>query len=48
MPNRLAKSNKQKRKKLNDKWKKEGRTAKQHKRFLDKQENKKRRGYAKY
>lgn len=43
MPNKNAKLNKQKRKKLNDKWKREGRTAKQHQKFLAKQDSKKRR-----
>ncbi len=40
MPNRNAKNRKIKRKKLNEKWKKEGRTAKQHKKWLAKQEEK--------
>ena len=38
MPNSKAKARKQKRLKLNEKWKKEGRTAKQHKKWLKKQE----------
>jgi|TARA_Y100000310_G_scaffold198795_1_gene198773 hypothetical protein len=37
MPNRKAKDRKQKRKELNEKWKKEGRTANQHKKWLAKQ-----------
>jgi len=37
MPNRNAKSRKQKRQKLNAKWKREGRTAKQHKKWKAKQ-----------
>ena len=37
MPNRKAKDRKIKRKKLNEKWKQEGRTAKQHKKWLAKQ-----------
>ena len=40
MPNRKAKDRKQKRQKLNEKWKREGRTAKQHKKYLAKQEEK--------
>jgi len=43
MPNKNAKLNKQKRKKLNDKWKREGRTSKQYQRFLAKQDSKNRR-----
>ena len=38
MPNSKAKARKQKRRKLNEKWKKEGRTANQHKKWLKKQE----------
>ena len=38
MPNRKAKDRKWKKRKLNEKWKKEGRTAKQHKKWLKKQE----------
>ena len=37
MPNRKAKDRKWKKRKLNEKWKKEGRTAKQHKKWLAKQ-----------
>jgi hypothetical protein len=37
MPNSKAKMRKQRRLKLNEKWKKEGRTAKQHKKWLAKQ-----------
>ena len=37
MPNRDAKDRKWKKRKLNEKWKKEGRTAKQHKKWLVKQ-----------
>ena len=37
MPNRDAKDRKWKKCKLNEKWKKEGRTAKQHKKWLVKQ-----------
>ncbi len=40
MPNRKAKDRKSKRQKLNEKWKREGRTAKQHKKWLAKQEEK--------
>ena len=40
MPNRKAKENKRKKVRLNEKWKKEGRTAKQHKKWLAKQETK--------
>ena len=36
MPNRKAKDRKQKRQKLNEKWKREGRTAAQHKKWLKK------------
>ena len=39
MPNRKAKDRKWKRYKLNEKWKKEGRTANQHKKRLVKQKN---------
>ena len=38
MPNTKAKDRKRKRRQLNEKWKKEGRTAKQHKKYLAKQE----------
>ena len=37
MPNRKAKENKRKKIRLNERWKKEGRTAKQHKKWLAKQ-----------
>ena len=37
MPNRKAKDRKWKKHKLNERWKKEGRTAKQHKKWLAKQ-----------
>lgn len=37
MPNSAAKIRKQKRQKLNEKWKREGRTANQHKKWLAKQ-----------
>ena len=40
MPNRKAKDKKIRRKRLNDKWKVEGRTAKQHKKWLAKQKEK--------
>ena len=40
MPNRKAKENKRKKIRLNEKWKKEGRTATQHKKWLAKQEEK--------
>ncbi len=40
MPNRAAKSRKQKRRLLNKKWSIEGRTAAQHKKWLAKQEEK--------
>ena len=33
MPNRKAKDRKEKRRKLNEKWAREGRTAKQHKKY---------------
>lgn len=36
MPNRKAKDRKMKKRRLNEKWKKEGRTAKQHKKWLEK------------
>jgi hypothetical protein len=39
MPNRKAKDRKIKRRKLNERWKKEGRTAIQHKRWLAKQKD---------
>ena len=38
MPNSKAKDRKRKRRNLNERWKKEGRTAIQHKRWLAKQE----------
>jgi len=37
MPNSKAKDRKRKRRMLNEKWKREGRTAKQHKKWLAKQ-----------
>ena len=40
MPNRKAKDRKWKKRKLNEKWKKEGRTANQHKKWLEKNKNK--------
>ena len=40
MPNRKAKDRKWKKRKLNEKWKKEGRTAKQHKKWLEKEKDK--------
>ena len=40
MPNRKAKDNKRRKVRLNEKWKKEGRTAKQHKKWLVKQKEK--------
>ena len=40
MPNSKAKDRKWKRQKLNEKWKKEGRTANQHKKWLAKQKDK--------
>ncbi len=40
MPNRKAKDRKIKRRKLNERWKKEGRTAIQHKRWLAKNKDK--------
>ena len=40
MPNREAKSKKWKKRRLNEKWKKEGRTAKQHKKWLEKEKDK--------
>ena len=38
MPNRSAKERKRKRRLLNKKWAREGRTANQHKKYLAKQE----------
>ena len=40
MPNRKAKDRKIRRKRLNERWKKEGRTAKQHKKWLVKEKEK--------
>ena len=40
MPNRKAKNRKIRRKRLNEKWKKEGRTAVQHKKWLAKEKEK--------
>ena len=40
MPNRKAKDRKWKKRKLNEKWKKEGRTAAQHKKWLEKKKDK--------
>ena len=40
MPNRNAKNRKQLKQKLNAKWKKEGRTANQHKKWLEKNKDK--------
>jgi len=40
MPNRGAKDRKIKRRKLNERWKAEGRTAVQHKKWLKKNKNK--------
>ena len=40
MPNRTAKDRKIKRRKLNERWKTEGRTAKQHKKWLVKEKDK--------
>ena len=40
MPNRKAKDRKWKKRRLNERWKKEGRTAKQHKKYLAKQKEK--------
>jgi len=40
MPNRKAKDRKWKKRLLNEKWKKEGRTAKQHKKWLEKEKDK--------
>ena len=37
MPNTKAKDRKRRRRQLNEKWKKEGRTSKQHKKWLAKQ-----------
>ena len=42
MPNRAAKDRKRKRRILNKKWAREGRTANQHRKYLDKQEINKR------
>jgi hypothetical protein len=39
MPNRAAKDRKIKRHRLNERWKTEGRTAKQHKKWLAKNSN---------
>ena len=39
MPNRTAKNRKLKKQRLNEKWKKEGRTAQQHKKWLAKQKD---------
>ena len=39
MPNRAAKNRKLKKQRLNEKWKKEGRTAQQHKKWLAKQKD---------
>jgi hypothetical protein len=41
MPNKAAKQRKQNRLKLNEKWKVEGRTAKQHKKWLIKNKDNK-------
>jgi hypothetical protein len=38
MPNRKAKDKKERRRKLNEKWTREGRTANQHKKYLAKLE----------
>ena len=40
MPNRKAKDRKIKRRKLTERWKTEGRTAKQHKKWLEKEKDK--------
>ena len=40
MPNKKAKDRKRKRMTLNKKWKKEGRTAAQHKKWLEKKKDK--------
>ena len=40
MPNTKAKDRKRRKKRLNERWKKEGRTAKQHKKWLAKQKDK--------
>ena len=40
MPNRKAKDRKWKKRRLNERWKREGRTAKQHKKYLAKQKEK--------
>ena len=44
MPNRKAKDKKIKRFKLNERWKQEGRTAKQHKKWLKKNGGKQKQG----
>ena len=48
MPNRKAKDRKQKRQKLNEKWKREGRTAAQHKKWLKKNGGKPKPKYGQY
>ena len=40
MPNTKAKDRKRRKHQLNEKWKKEGRTAKQHKKWLEKEKDK--------
>ena len=40
MPNTKAKDRKRGRRQLNEKWKKEGRTANQHKKWLEKEKDK--------
>ena len=40
MPNTKAKDRKRRRRQLNERWKKEGRTAKQHKKWLAKEKEK--------
>ena len=40
MPNTKAKDRKRRRRQLNEKWKKEGRTAKQHKKWLEEEKDK--------
>ena len=40
MPNRKAKDRKMRRRRLNERWKKEGRTSKQHKKWLAKEKAK--------
>ena len=40
MPNRSAKDRKRNKRKLNERWAREGRTAAQHKKWLSKQEEK--------